>query len=111
MFEEIRGKVAIKSISSKRLSKEQEDIQYYHSYFLENGVFPDFTQVLIETQTDCNRSCSFCPQSEYVRPYKQIEWSTYTAIIDQLGNGGFLGKDCPLLDELTIINKFCNKAS
>jgi hypothetical protein len=23
---------------------------------------------------------------------------------------GFSGKDCPLLDELTIINKFCNKA-
>mgnify|MGYP001348390224 FL=1 len=110
MFEEIRGKVALKSISSKRISKEQDDIEYYQSYYMENGVFPDFTQVLIETQTDCNRSCSFCPQSESIRPYKQIEWSTYTTIIDQLGKGGFSGRIAlfmtnePLLDK-ELINR------
>ena len=89
MFEEIRGKVALKANFKQKISKEQDDIEYYQSYYMENGVFPDFTQVLIETQTDCNRSCSFCPQSESIRPYKQIEWSTYTTIIDQLGKGGF----------------------
>lgn len=110
MFEEIRGKVALKSISSKKISKEQEDIEYYHSYYLENGIFPDFTQVLIETQTDCNRSCTFCPQSESIRPYKQIEWLTYTTIIDQLGKGGFSGRIAlfmtnePLLDK-ELINR------
>ena len=77
---------------------------------MENGVFPDLTQVLIETQTDCNRSCSFCPQSESIRPYKQIEWSVYTNIIDQLGKGGFSGRIAlfmtnePLLDK-ELINR------
>lgn len=110
MFEEIRGKVFVKPISSRKLSEEQKDIQYYNSYFQKNGMFPDFTQVLIETQTDCNRSCSFCPQSESIRPYKQMEWSTYTSIIDQLFIGGFSGRIAlfmtnePLLDQ-ELINR------
>ena len=38
IFEENRVKISIKAISSKMLSKEQEDIQYYHSYILEMGI-------------------------------------------------------------------------
>ena len=84
MYSEYLGKANMIPSLSGNIRSEEHEIEYYDSFYSKHGQFPDFTHVLIETQTDCNRSCSFCPQSEYIRPFKQIDWDVYTNIIDQL---------------------------
>jgi MoaA/NifB/PqqE/SkfB family radical SAM enzyme len=43
-----------------------------------------FKQVLVETRTDCNNHCPFCPHAFNNKPLGIMDWECYTAIIDQL---------------------------
>ena len=51
-----------------------KDELYLQDYYAKFNEFPLFSQVLIETRTDCNKRCSFCPQSFYKRPVKSMKW-------------------------------------
>lgn len=97
----------------------ESDIEYLKNYFLANNCFPLFSQVIIETQTDCNRKCTFCPQHHQERNFKKIEWQVYKKIIDELARIGFAGRVAlfitnePLLETrlLKMIRYAKNKSS
>ena len=95
------------------------DISYLQSYYSSNNRFPLFTQVLIETRTDCNKRCTFCPQYHFNRKIESMKWKTFKKIIDSLGEIGFAGRIAflvtnePLLDMrlLKMINYARRKSS
>ena len=86
-------------------SKERKDIQYYRNKLIKNGHYPIFNQVQIETRTDCNLRCNFCPQGNYQRSLEVMGENTYKLIIDELADLGWSGRIAlfmtnePLLDE------------
>lgn len=76
-----------------RSSKLQhEDINFLENYYSTNGKFPCFKQVLVETRTDCNNRCPFCPQTFNKKNLGVMNWNCYTAIIDQLAELSFSGR-------------------
>lgn len=94
-----------KSNQSVRATAEHiDDIRFLKEYYVENGIFPMFKQVLIETRTDCNNHCPFCPHAFVNKPLGIMEWECYTTIIDQLCAIGYNGRIAlmisnePLLD-------------
>lgn len=87
MYKEINNK-AIRKIDGF----ENRDKLYLQSYFNKFKKFPMFSQVLIETRTDCNKCCSFCPQSFYNRKLAIMKWKIYKLIIDSLAEIGFAGR-------------------
>lgn len=99
--------------------RQDSDIEYLNKYFLINKRFPMFSQVLIETQTDCNRKCTFCPQYHQERSFKKMDWQVYKRIIDELVRIGFAGRVAlfvtnePLLETrlLKMIKYARNKSS
>jgi radical SAM protein with 4Fe4S-binding SPASM domain len=76
----------------KKTNTTNNDKQYLQNYYAQFKTFPLFSQVLIETRTDCNKRCSFCPQSFYKRTVESIKWSVYKKIIDSLAEIGFAGR-------------------
>lgn len=70
----------------------ENDIDFLKNYYSQNNNFPPFSQVLIETRTDCNKRCSFCPQSFYKRTVESMKWTVYKKIIDSLAEIGFAGR-------------------
>lgn len=91
---------------SKRASKiEYTDISYLKDFFERTGSFPMFQQVLIETRTDCNNHCPFCPHAFNKKPLGIMSWECYTNIIDQLVSMKYNGRVAlmlsnePLLDD------------
>ena len=76
----------------KKTTATNKDKQYLQNYYAQFKTFPLFSQVLIETRTDCNKRCSFCPQSFYKRTVESIKWSVYKKIIDSLAEIGFAGR-------------------
>lgn len=108
MFIEQFGKV-FKSSSPKNdkdnANPELAAVDYYQRYYREHEKFPLFSQVLIETRTDCNRKCAFCPQAFTQRPFKEMTWDVFQEIIQQLARLEFSGRitfgvtNEPLLDE------------
>ena len=68
------------------------DIEYLKKYFSANGNYPMFSQVLLETRTDCNRKCKFCPQAHFSRPLKSMDWDVFTKVIDELAEMEFSGR-------------------
>ncbi len=107
MFIERLGKV-FRRDTHKEVEPEIQAIQYYQAYFRTHNKFPLFSQVLIETRTDCNRKCSFCPQSFHERPFQEMGWDVFDTIIQQLYRLEFSGRitfgvtNEPLLDHRTI---------
>ena len=92
--------------SSVRFSEiHTSDIDYLKKYYHDNGKFPMFKQVLIETRTDCNNHCPFCPHAFNDKSLGVMTWECYTKIIDQLCDIHFNGRVAlmlsnePLLDE------------
>lgn len=81
------------------------DVDFLKEYFEKNGQYPLFQQVLIETRTDCNNNCPFCPHHYNDKPLGIMNWDTYKLIIDDLVNIGFSGRVAlmvsnePLLEE------------
>lgn len=76
----------------KKTTATNKDKQYLQNYYAQFKTFPLFSQVLIETRTDCNKRCSFCPQSFYKRTVESMKWSVYKKIIDSLAEIGFAGR-------------------
>jgi len=76
----------------KKTTATNKDKQYLQNYYAQFKTFPLFSQVLIETRTDCNKRCSFCPQSFYKRTVESMKWTVYKKIIDSLAEIGFAGR-------------------
>jgi len=83
---------AKRKIPSVKNTSSLEDVEYLKKHFQEHERFPMFTQVLLETRTDCNRSCKFCPQAHLIRPLKIMEWEIFKKIIDELAEINFSGR-------------------
>ena len=86
------------------LFRQTIDIKYWNNK-IELNRFPIFDTVLIETRTDCNRKCSFCPQSIYTRPLEIMSEDVFEKIITNLSKINFSGRlglfvtNEPLLDK------------
>lgn len=121
MFLERLGKVFRSNVTSffkKSADEQAKAIKYYKDYYKRHKKFPLFSQVLVETRTDCNMRCSFCPQSFKQREFKEMEWPTFAKIIKNLVDIGFSGRIAffitnePLLDErLVDMIGYARKAS
>ena len=47
----------------------------------------------IEINSNCNLSCSYCPNSLFDRKETgQMKWSTFTELVSQLKNNNYKGK-------------------
>lgn len=95
-----------KQNQSVRLTDNQiDDIEFLRLYFKEHGSYPLFKQVLLETRTDCNNHCPFCPHAFVGKELGVMSWECYTTIIDQLYSIGYNGRVAlmlsnePLLDD------------
>lgn len=101
----------IVQVDNKSVRKNTDhscDKIYLKHHFEENGSFPIFKQVLIETRTDCNNHCPFCPHSFNKKELGIMEWETYCRIIDDLYSIGYNGRIAlmlsnePLLEERLV---------
>ena len=64
--------------------RHDSDIAKIKEYYDRHGCFPIFRQVLIETRTDCNNHCPFCPHAFNTKELGIMEWETYCHIINEL---------------------------
>lgn len=100
--------VQVDNKSVRKNTDHSCDKIYLKHYFEENGSFPIFKQVLIETRTDCNNHCPFCPHSFNKKELGIMEWETYCRIIDDLYSIGYNGRIAlmlsnePLLEERLV---------
>jgi hypothetical protein len=63
---------------------------------LRRYVLPDrFHRVEVETDSRCNRACSFCPVSVAPRPAHRMSEALFIDILDQLAEVGFRGRFSP----------------
>ncbi len=120
MFIERLGRVFRGSLpeGTKEKTSELKAVKYYQDYYETHQKFPLFCQVLIETRTDCNRRCSFCPQAFTQRPFKEMGWEVYERIIHELARLEFSGRigltmtNEPLLDKrLVDMVRYARKSS
>lgn len=94
-----------KNRNTRKTNDTYEDIQYLSEYYMKNGEFPIFQQVLLETRTDCNNHCPFCPHSFNNKELKIMTWECFRKIIDDLVEMDYNGRVAlmisnePLLDE------------
>lgn len=83
------------------------NIQQKEKFYNENGSYPIFSVIEIETHNRCNNTCSFCPvnKNDDTREYKKMSVELFTSIIQQLkdlkykGSVGLYSNNEPLLDE------------
>lgn len=80
------------------------DINFLKNYFETNGRFPLFQQVLIETRTDCNNHCPFCPHAFNNKPLGIMEWGCYTTIINQLCEIDYNGRVALMLSNEPLLD-------
>jgi len=98
----------ISNKATRKYNSQNTDVAYLSKYFLKNGKFPLFTQVLIETRTDCNNHCPFCPHVFNNKPLNIMKWDVYCKIINSLCSIGYNGRvtlmlsNEPLLEERLI---------
>lgn len=71
---------------------QKDDISYLREYYHLHGRFPLFQQVLIETRTDCNNHCPFCPHHFNQKDLGIMEWDCFTHIIDSLVEMNYNGR-------------------
>ena len=74
----------VNNSSVREVIEHQADVDYLKVYYQKYGKFPMFKQVLVETRTDCNNHCLFCPHAFNNKPLGIMNWECYTTIIDQL---------------------------
>lgn len=79
------------------------DITYLKEYYKRNSVFPLFSQVLIETRTDCNNSCLFCPHTFNKKKLGVMSWDCYVKIIGQLTEIGYNGRIALMLSNEPLL--------
>ena len=89
---------------SKRASRiEHTDIEYLKDFYTKNGHFPLFQQVLIETRTDCNNHCPFCPHAFNDKSLGIMTWDCFTTIIDQLVSMNYNGRVALMLSNEPLL--------
>ena len=97
----------IQQVNNQNIRKEKSheiDISYLSQYYKDCGHFPLCQQVLIETRTDCNNNCPFCPHHFNKKELGIMTWDCYCRIIDNLCEIGYNGRVAlmvsnePLLD-------------
>ncbi len=81
------------------------DIEHIKEYYLKHGHFPIFRQVLIETRTDCNNHCKFCPHAFCKKPLGIMSWTCYTEIIDQLKEMNYNGRIALMLSNEPLLEE------
>lgn len=96
----------ILQVNNKSIRKNPDhscDKEYLKEYYKANGCFPLFKQVLIETRTDCNNHCPFCPHSFNKKELGVMEWGTYCSIIDELCSIGYNGRVALMLSNEPLL--------
>lgn len=85
----------IKQTGNKNIRKieaHENDKNFLREYFSTHQHFPLFQQVLIETRTDCNNHCPFCPHHFNNKQLGVMTWECYKHIIDDLVAMGYNGR-------------------
>lgn len=78
---------------NERCAESQElDKIYLAQFYKSKGYYPLFQQVLIETRTDCNNHCPFCPQQFNYKALGIMSWDCYIKIIDDLTAMNYSGR-------------------
>lgn len=93
------------SKSVRYIEYHKLDIKYLKDYQHKHGYFPLFSQVLIETRTDCNNHCNFCPHAFNHKPFGRMTWECYTHIIDQLAEIGYNGRIALMLSNEPLLEE------
>lgn len=75
-------------------------IKYYYTKYRH---FPLFRQVLIETRTDCNNHCRFCPHAYNKKALGIMSWYCYKNIIDQLCDMNYNGRIALMLSNEPLL--------
>ena len=82
----------INNNSIRDTEMHESDIDFLRKFYVEHSHFPVFQQVLIETRTDCNNHCPFCPHAFNKKTLGIMKWKCYTTIIDQLCEINYNGR-------------------
>ena len=85
----------IKQTGNKNIRKveaHENDKSFLREYFDAHQHFPLFQQVLIETRTDCNNHCPFCPHHFNKKQLGVMSWGCFVRIIDDLVSIGYNGR-------------------
>ena len=82
----------------------ESDANFLRKFYVKYGHFPVFRQVLIETRTDCNNRCPFCPHAFNQKPLGIMEWNCYTTIIDQLCEMNYNGRVALMLSNEPLLD-------
>lgn len=93
----------VNNMSVRGGSLHESDILYLREYYASHGHFPMFQQVLIETRTDCNNNCPFCPHTFKKKPLGIMTWECYRAIVDQLVSIGYNGRVALMLSNEPLL--------
>ena len=83
----------------------ETDVVKIKDYYEVHGHFPIFRQVLIETRTDCNNHCKFCPHSFCKKPLGIMSWDCYKRIIDQLYEINYNGRIALMLSNEPLLEE------
>lgn len=98
--------VMIRQINNKSercVETHESDIDFLRKFYSNHKHFPIFQQVLIETRTDCNNHCPFCPHAFNKKPLGIMEWNCYTTIIDQLCEMNYNGRVALMLSNEPLL--------
>lgn len=80
------------------------DIVFLRKFYKKHGHFPIFSQVLIETRTDCNNHCPFCSHAFNKKTLGIMEWDCYTTIIDQQCGMNYNGRVVLMLSNDSLLD-------
>lgn len=83
----------------------ETDVVKIKDYYEVHGHFPIFRQVLIETRTDCNNHCKFCPHAFNKKTLGIMSWECYKKIIDQLSDINYNGRIALMLSNEPLLEE------
>lgn len=93
----------VNNMSVRDGNVHESDIAYLREYYATHGHFPVFQQVLVETRTDCNNNCPFCPHAFNKKSLGIMTWECYITIIDQLVSIGYNGRVALMLSNEPLL--------
>ena len=93
----------INNKSERSVETHEFDIDFLRKFYSNHKHFPMFQQVLIETRTDFNNHCPFCPHAFNKKPLGIMEWNCYTTIIDQLCEMNYNGRVALMLSNEPLL--------
>lgn len=97
--------IAVDNKNIRKSLDHTNDIKYLKDYYESKGHFPLFSQVLIETRTDCNNRCPFCPHSFNRKELKIMEWEVFCRIIDNLFSINYNGRIALMVSNEPLLEK------